>query len=89
VSPDPSEQLPSREVGRVAKQAMRLVDVHQGVGPSRAAVDKHIVEDLRHQIAARALQGSVGHGDVEVISALEVGFDRETHALEDVALYQG
>ena len=39
--------------------------------------------------AGRVLHGSVGCGDVEVVSALEVGFERETHALGDVALYRG
>ena len=39
--------------------------------------------------AGRALHSSVGCGDVEVVSALEVGFERETHALGDVALYRG
>jgi hypothetical protein len=39
--------------------------------------------------AGRALHGSVGCGDVEVVSAWMVGFKRETHALGDVALYRG
>ena len=39
--------------------------------------------------AGRALQSSVGREDVEVVSALEVGFERATHALGDVAPYRG
>jgi hypothetical protein len=34
-------------------------------------------------------RGSVGRGDVEVASALEVGLERETYALGDVTFYRG
>src|SRR4051812_50069503 len=54
VGSGPSEELPPREVGRVAEDVPRLVDAEQRVVAVDVLANRHAGEDLGHELAAGA-----------------------------------